>query len=125
MPRGRVQIGRHKRKNNPIYRAWNGMMHRCYSEHRQDYRHYGGRGIKVDSRWHDFDSFADDMAASYQSQQWCDEFRINRTTVNSRIHILGISDFDLIFSKIKLPRDARKRFGRIDYEEMETRRVVD
>lgn len=42
------------------------MMHRCYHEHRKDYKYYGGRGIKVCDRWHNFDYFVEDMRPSYK-----------------------------------------------------------
>ena len=37
------------------------MMARCYSETHMHFQHYGGRGIEVCARWHDFDAFAADM----------------------------------------------------------------
>ena len=43
------------------YNAWYGMIQRCYRKNRQDYKHYGGRGISVDPRWNVFENFLDDM----------------------------------------------------------------
>lgn len=37
------------------------MMVRCYNETHVHFQHYGGRGISVCDRWHDFDAFASDM----------------------------------------------------------------
>lgn len=55
-----------KHYTNPLYRVWLGMMHRCYHESRRDYRYYGGRGIIVDTEWHNFEKFVDDMKNSYK-----------------------------------------------------------
>ena len=40
------------------YVAWNAMMNRCHWTPLQE---YGGRGIKVCSRWHKFENFRFDM----------------------------------------------------------------
>lgn len=35
----------------PEYRAWQHMLARCYNRADRDYKNYGGRGIRVCSRW--------------------------------------------------------------------------
>jgi hypothetical protein len=37
------------------------MMQRCYNTKSKSYPDYGGRGIKVCDRWHDFANFYEDM----------------------------------------------------------------
>lgn len=37
------------------------MMHRCNDAKRNSYHSYGGRGIRVCSRWHNFEAFLADM----------------------------------------------------------------
>jgi hypothetical protein len=49
-----------------LFRKCNHMMQRCYNHKNKSYADYGGRGILVDKRWHNFSTFVDDMAASYQ-----------------------------------------------------------
>lgn len=44
------------------YIVWRAMMTRCYNEDDVCYDIYGGRGIKVCKRWHQFKNFVDDMA---------------------------------------------------------------
>lgn len=39
------------------------MRRRCYDSTVYNYPHYGGRGIRVCERWHDFKSFRDDVSA--------------------------------------------------------------
>lgn len=34
-----------------LYTVWLDMRRRCYKSYRKDYKHYGGRGIKVCDRW--------------------------------------------------------------------------
>jgi hypothetical protein len=45
----------------PEYHAWRQMRHRCNGVWHQDWAHYGGRGIKVSSRWDDYQTFLSDM----------------------------------------------------------------
>lgn len=43
------------------YRVWSAMIQRCSNPNDKKYRHYGGRGIQVCERWHDFRNFIADM----------------------------------------------------------------
>lgn len=45
----------------PEYHSWKAMMARCYSPSHKDFHRYGGRGIVVTPRWHQFPSFLEDM----------------------------------------------------------------
>lgn len=44
-----------------LWHTWRHMMDRCNDSHNPSYKHYGGRGIKVCERWHNFDNFASDL----------------------------------------------------------------
>lgn len=50
---------------HPFYRCWSEMIRRCRDPRRQNYAHYGGRGIKVCERWSVFQNFADDMLPTW------------------------------------------------------------
>ena len=41
-----------------IYNRWATMIGRCENPHRDKYKEYGGRGIKVCKEWHDIRKFA-------------------------------------------------------------------
>ena len=41
--------------------SWRSMMRRCYSPENASYHLYGGRGIRVCRRWHQFSNFLADM----------------------------------------------------------------
>lgn len=44
------------------FRSWSDMKTRCYNPNYKQFRHHGGRGIKVCKRWlHSFDNFLADM----------------------------------------------------------------
>lgn len=43
------------------YNNWIAMMHRCNLPSNVSYPYYGGRGVIVDKRWHDFSAFLADM----------------------------------------------------------------
>src|SRR5262245_20287289 len=46
---------------SPEYSSWVAMMQRCYNPNKINYKNYGGRGIKVCIRWHNFENFLADM----------------------------------------------------------------
>lgn len=43
------------------YNSWDGLMKRCYDKKQDNFYNYGGRGITVCERWHDFKNFLEDM----------------------------------------------------------------
>lgn len=43
------------------YQAWRNMRSRCTNQNRQDWHHYGGRGITFCERWNDYANFLADM----------------------------------------------------------------
>lgn len=49
------------RKRHPLYQTWKNMKDRCYCKTNRNYKYYGGRGVIVDERWHDFDNFVYDI----------------------------------------------------------------
>jgi hypothetical protein len=49
-----------------LYRNWLGMLSRCENPKSPVFHNYGGRGISVCKRWHDFEKFRDDMGAGWR-----------------------------------------------------------
>lgn len=47
----------------PEYVAWHHMLRRCRDPRCPEYKNYGGRGIVVCERWHDFGLFLADMGS--------------------------------------------------------------
>lgn len=66
-PRWRMRMGKFKHgqcsreKMTRAYRAWLDMMQRCRNKKNARFKDYGGRGIKVCSRWLSFEKFFADM----------------------------------------------------------------
>lgn len=48
-------------KFSPEYHTWSSMWQRCTNPKRPAYKHYGGRGVKIDPRWKSFEKFSQDM----------------------------------------------------------------
>jgi hypothetical protein len=48
-------------RHTPTYGSWYAMWARCTNPNNKAYRHYGGRGIKVDPRWRKFENFLADL----------------------------------------------------------------
>ncbi len=54
---GHASFGQKSRE----YSTWDNMKQRCNNPRSTSYSSYGGRGIKICSRWDDFKNFLDDM----------------------------------------------------------------
>ena len=48
-------------KPSPTYRSWQMMKYRCQNSNHPQFKDWGGRGIRVCSRWQDFTNFLADM----------------------------------------------------------------
>lgn len=46
---------------SPTYVSWRSMLRRCSDKNHNSYHNYGGRGIKVCTRWKQFENFLSDM----------------------------------------------------------------
>ncbi len=51
----------HGRSKTSTYRSWRAMLERVCNPRNNRFYRYGGRGIKVCSEWHDFETFRADM----------------------------------------------------------------
>lgn len=58
---GHASISVGTRIASRTYRSWSAMMARCYNPRHHKWKLYGGRGIRVCDRWHDFANFLADM----------------------------------------------------------------
>lgn len=59
------------------YGSWQNMMNRCYNKSGQNWELYGGRGIKVCDRWHDFSNFYEDMGQKPDGKNSIDRIDVN------------------------------------------------
>jgi hypothetical protein len=50
-----------KKNLTPTYSCWIGMRARCNNPRHPQFRHYGGRGIRVCDRWNSYANFLADM----------------------------------------------------------------
>ena len=47
--------------NHPMHKTWEGMLSRCYNSKDKNYHNYGGLGVRVCERWHNFANFIEDV----------------------------------------------------------------
>ena len=57
-----------------LYRAWAGMKQRCLNINCEQYKYYGGRGIKLYKMWHDYVTFKNWALAN----GWREDLEIDR-----------------------------------------------
>jgi hypothetical protein len=72
-----VPIEGYAPREHPLYSTWASMHYRCSNKNAVGYENYGGRGIKVCSRWAHFENFVVDMGAKPN-----DDFTIERIDNN-------------------------------------------
>ena len=58
---GNLYALKHGMSNTSTYNIWSSMKDRCLNPHDVAYKYYGGRGIKVCTRWLKFENFLSDM----------------------------------------------------------------
>lgn len=63
--RGKILLTTHGLRQTRFHKIWEGMLARCYNPKHKSYSNYGGRGIKVCDRWHNFVNFIEDRYQSY------------------------------------------------------------
>ena len=52
---------RHGLRNHPLYGTWKAMIQRCEDPNANQYKDWGGRGIRVCERWHGVALFIEDI----------------------------------------------------------------
>lgn len=65
---------KHGLHGHRLYAIWKGIRARCNNPKSQAWRHYGGRGIKLCSRWNNFENFAKDLEPSFREGLSLDRF---------------------------------------------------
>lgn len=56
---------KHGMSAHPVYAVWRSMLARCNNPKHPAYHNYGGRGIRVCTRWTSFGAFWSDMKTGY------------------------------------------------------------
>lgn len=78
---GRISKGNgatHYMSDSPLYDCWTSMRNRCKSLNNPNYKHYGGRGIKVCKRWDkSFENFLKDMGQKPAPHYTLDRINVN------------------------------------------------
>lgn len=69
---------KHGLSNDPTYTSWRGMVERCNNPKNSKYSYYGGKGIKIDSRWLIFKNFYEDMGIRPSKNHTIDRIDCNK-----------------------------------------------
>lgn len=68
----------HGRHGTPEHGVWEGIKRRCLMPNEPAYRHYGGRGIKMDERWQkDFGAFLADVGCRPSPKHTIERLNVN------------------------------------------------
>ncbi len=57
---------KHGLSKHPLHSVWRGIRDRCRNPHNAAWKWYGGKGIKVCSRWDDFQLFYNDISPMWK-----------------------------------------------------------
>lgn len=57
----KISNTKHGLRQSKIYPIWGAMIQRCCNPKNPNYKHYGGRGIKVCNQWKKFENFFNDV----------------------------------------------------------------
>lgn len=88
------------------YRCWQSIRDRCYNKSFANYKHYGGRGIKVCDRWlESFENFYEDMGDKPSKKHSID--RINNDGNYHPDNCRWATDYEQAINK----RGNKKTFG--------------
>lgn len=74
------------RQKHPLYQTWRGMLKRCKCPTATGFHNYGGRGIKVCERWHDFWAFVNDVGPKPYSHSQLERKDNNGSYTPSNVH---------------------------------------
>ena len=67
----------HGLSKHPIYKVWQNMLTRVSNPNSSNYEYYGGRGIRVCSKWLDVNTFINDMYPTYRPGLTIDRIDVN------------------------------------------------
>ena len=69
---------KHGLTHTKLFEIWHGMRRRCLSKTHKNYKDYGGRGIKICSKWPDFKNFYDwALSNGYKKGLTIDRINVN------------------------------------------------
>lgn len=69
---------KHGLRNHILYKTWLGIKNRCNNPNSLDYKHYGGRGIKICNRWNkSFVYFLEDMGMKPETYYSIDRINVD------------------------------------------------
>lgn len=77
----------HGMKGTRFYNTWNHMKQRMTNPNNKSYKWYGGKGLILCEKWHDFQGFYDDMYGPYLSH--AQEHGEENTTIERKNNNLG------------------------------------
>lgn len=106
----------HGLRNHRLYSIHAAMMSRCYNSRNYNYKHYGGRGIKVNKSWHDIKQFISDMDEKFQKGLTLERIDNNKEYSKSNCrwvsyHSQARNKRNNIVFKGECATDAAKRLG--------------
>ena len=106
----------HGMRYHRLYSIWHSMMRRCHNAKSKDFKNYGGRGITVESSWHNVCNFILDMDMTYKKGLSIDRVDNNKGYFKANCrwatnHQQSRNKRDNLKFKGECATDAAKRLG--------------
>lgn len=102
---------KHGMRKTRIYAIWSGILTRVRNDRRKEYKRYGGKGIRIERRWNNFQEFYADMGVSYEKH--VQNFSEKDTSLERKDNSKGYSKENCIWATVKV--QSRNKSNNIKY----------
>lgn len=102
---------REKRHTHKLYNRWKSMMDRCYRPNHVHYKFYGGKGVTVCERWHNFWNFVEDIDNHMENGHllYQKEYQLDKDKNGGMIYSLETCRVITAKENLKLANDKQKK----------------
>jgi len=107
---------------NILHIKWRNMLLRCENPKNSGYKNYGGRGIKVCDRWHDYKNFQEDLLESFIKH--IEIYGLKETTLD-RIDVNGNYEPNNVRWATKKEQANNRRNNRMVAEDLNCTQLVE
>lgn len=115
--------GYNKKEYGRVYAIWTQMLNRCYDQNNKNYPYYGGLGVTVCDRWHNFSNFFYDFIHMPNFEKWLNSpnnsYHLDKDTkqqdVPMNYKVYSPETCELVPTQENLAQMVKARFSENEY----------